>query len=84
MKFSQFSGRCSPDDRAPWSKATPGTIKEATRSEDQQKVMDHWVRHFDVPSTEDHLKSVRDIHIVGKPGSGKTELFSVVGDGSCL
>ena len=52
-----------------------GTIKEVTPSPDQQKAMGYWLRHFDIASAEDHLKSSREIHILGKPGSGKTELF---------
>ena len=37
--------------------------------------MDYWVRHFDVANAEDHLKSIRELNFVGKPGSGKTEHF---------
>ena len=69
------TGVVAPDDRALWNKAASGSIKEVVLSEDQQKAMAYWVRHFDVASAEDHLKSIREIHIVGKPGSGKTELF---------
>ena len=69
------TGVVAPEDRALWSKASSGTIKEVTLSDDQQKAMCYWVRHFDVSSVEYHMKSIREIHIVGKPGSGKTELF---------
>ena len=69
------TGVVAPDDRALWNRTASGTIKEVTLSDDQQKAMGYWVRHFDVSSAEDHLKSIREIHIVGKPGSGKTELF---------
>ena len=69
------TGTVAPGDRALWNKTASGTIKEVTLSEDQQKAMEYWKRHFDVSSAEDHLKSIREIHIVGKPGSGKTELF---------
>ena len=68
-------GIVAPTDRAVWNKVASGSIKEVTLSTDQQMAMDYWVRHFDVGSAEDHLKSIREIHIVGKPGSGKTELF---------
>ena len=69
------TGVAAPDDRALWNKAASGTIKEVTLSPDQQKAMDLWIRHFDVDGVEEHMKSIREIHIVGKPGSGKTELF---------
>ena len=69
------TGVAAPSDRALWDISATGTIKEVTLSLDQQKAMDYWVRHFDVCNAEDHLKSIREIHIVGKPGSGKTELF---------
>ena len=69
------TGVLAPDDRDLWNKSFGGTIKEVTLSDDQQRAMEYWVRFFDVASAEDHLKSVREIHIVGKPGSGKTERF---------
>ena len=37
--------------------------------------MKYWEDHFSVSNTEDHLRSIRYLHVVGKPGSGKTELF---------
>ena len=65
----------APADRALWNRGASGTIKEVTLSDDQKLAMNYWLRHFDVCSAEDHLRSIRELHIIGKPGSGKTELF---------
>ena len=69
------TGVSAPSDRDLWNKAASGTIREVTFSEDQKAGMTFFQTAMEVGNAEDHDTSTRRCYIVGKPGSGKTELF---------
>ena len=63
------------EDKTLWNTVPRGTIAAVTLSPEQQRAMDFYLRFAECGNMEQHLNTIREIYIVGRPGSGITALF---------